>query len=172
MSAANRPFKAYGPFELSGDTKRDLKGSFTEEVDWILAGAWGVYVLGIRYGDSYRVLYIGKTSCENGFQSEIFAGEHKTRIWRRIREIRGTPVVWLLAKPNVGRSGYCCDARVDTQAAMLETMMIMHAKAAKHKLLNHSKTLLSQSISVEGLFGAFPKGRGTDGMKHLRDAIF
>lgn len=174
-SAAIKPFKIYGPFDLPKGPIAAKKGVFAssaEKLDPLLPYAWGVYVLGLRFGASYRVTYIGKTTSRDGFYFEIFAGDHKKSIWAAMDQMRGKQVAWLLAKPKSGKRGFCWDSRVNGFAMLTETLMILHAEAAGHQTLNKSKKLLSAAISVEGLFGPTSSRKLAGGAAALRDAIF
>jgi hypothetical protein len=93
-------------------------------------------------------------------------------IWDPLLNKRtGQLKIWLVAKPTTTGKGYSADWRLRNQAFLLETLFIMHAKAAGNRLINTSKMKSADGISVEGLFGSFKRGKPAAGLIELAEAL-
>ena len=57
------------------------------------------------------------------------------------------------------------------QAFLLETLFIMHAKAAGHTLINRAKMKSAEGIAVEGLFGKRRRGRKPAGLLEISELL-
>lgn len=97
-----------------------------------------MYIIGSTLRDNLRIRYVGMTYYQ-GFEAEVFSQRNCPLIWDRLVGVRTSEVkLWPIAKKNVSGRGYCWDARLERQAFLLESLLIMHAKAAGHKLMNTS----------------------------------
>lgn len=157
---SNDPWNTYGPYVLPKKSRLSWKDRFRDclGMENPLCDAAGVYVIGIRHGSNYRIKYIGMTY-EQGFFLEIFSQRNMSHVWNNItKERSGGIVIWLLAKPKKKHSGFSFNKSMKNQSFLLETLLIMHAKAAGQQLINTSKMKSASGIAVIGLFGAKKKG--------------
>jgi hypothetical protein len=121
---------------------------FDEDLCW----AAGVYVIAIRNGARDRIRYIGMTY-EQGFRAEVFSQRNERDVWSVLDQQKGRQVVWLFVKPTPTGRGFSWDQRVKSQAHLLEQLLIMHARASGHTLVNTKKMKSAEAIAVKGLFG-------------------
>lgn len=157
-----QPWKAYGAFELKKSGKEAWATLFKFAVHQIygLADACGVYIICATHGQNHKIRYVGMTH-QQGFIREIFSQANIKKVWTPLEKEKCSRVsIWLIAKPKIKHSGFSWSAAMKTQSGLLETLFIMHAKAAGHKLINIKKHKAADDISVEGLFGAKIKKRG------------
>lgn len=155
-----RPWQVYGPFELDKKSALTWKQLFHNHVGNQpgLVNATGVYVIAVSNRSSDRIRYIGMTY-KQGFETEIFSQRNIQDVWNAIelQKCRAI-IIWLFAKPNAFHSGFSKDKRIYRQAHLLEDLLIMHARAAGHKLINTKKMKSAEGISVRGLFGTNSRG--------------
>jgi len=107
-----------------------------------------------------------------GFQAEIFSQRNYRILWNELERERSRCIrLWLFAKPLLRRHGFCWDRRLKKQSELLEQLMIMHARAAGHTLINTMKMRAAEGIAVEGLFGANCRGRRSSAVETLSEAL-
>lgn len=157
----DRPWKMYGPFNMDRTDDRSWKRLFRDTTKTVpgIAGARGVYVVGsaARAGD--HIQYIGMTGRQS-FATEMFAPHKIDKVWTMLEGRRSRIVrVWLFAKPKPNGAGFTNDRRLGKQAYLLESLLIMYARAAGHRLVNVKKMKSAIGMSVEGLFGHQGRGR-------------
>ena len=157
----DRCWKIFGPFEMDRADGRSWKKLFcdTAELSLGVSSARGVYVIGTvgRSGDHIR--YVGMTGRQT-FATEMFTPHKIENVWTKLEEGRPRIIkVWLFAKPKPKGSGFTNDKRLEKQAYLLETLLIMYARAAGHKLVNIKKMKSAIGMSVDGLFGHQGPGR-------------
>jgi hypothetical protein len=155
-----RPWTIHGPFPLDKHSSSTWKELLRDEVKKHLGlnEAIGVYVIAVSNRGNDRIRYIGMTYAQ-GFEAEIFSPRNVRDVWDVLQiEKSQTLNIWLFAKPNVSRVGYSTDSGLYRQAHLLEELLIMHAKAAGHKLINTKKMKSAEGIAVKGLFGVRARG--------------
>jgi len=107
-----------------------------------------------------------------GFEAEIFSQRNMTLIWNRISGERNSKIcIWLVAKKTASRRGYSWESRMENESYLLETLFIMHAKAAGHTLINRAKMKSAEGIAVEGLFGKRARGRPSKGLTEIAQLL-
>lgn len=150
-----RPWQIYGPFELDKHNEASWEQLFQEALykHEHLDCAIGVYVIAISNRNRDRIKYIGMTHSQD-FTREVFSQANKIKVWNDIITLRSRTIrLWLFAKPNEDRAGYSTDNRLYKQAHLLEELLIMHAQAAGHELINIKKIKSAEGLAVEGMFG-------------------
>ena len=154
------PWKIYGAFELDKNSPKAWQALFRNAVlsPTGLADAAGVYVIAVTNRERNRIRYIGMTY-KLGFAAEIFSQRNLECVWDIIRLERSKTIrVWLFAKPYPKRPGFSVDRRLYRQAHLLEQLLIMHARAAGHTLINTKKMQSAEGIAAQGLFGTRMRG--------------
>ena len=158
----DRPWKIFGPVLMDRHDERSWKNLFCDTAVSVegIADARGVYVIGTvgRGGDHIR--YIGMTGRQS-FATEMFTPHKLANVWDKLEE-RGQArqvKVWLFAKRSPKGSGFSNDRRLERQAFLLESLLIMYARAAGHQLVNIQKMKSAIGMSVDGLFGHQGPGR-------------
>jgi len=169
----SRPWKLLGPFHIDKHSPLAWKSLFRDATRRYsgLADAVGVYIIGSSIGSTTRIRYVGMTF-DQGFEREVFSQRNCGLVWDPLLDLRtGQVKLWLVAKPTPSGRGYSADWRLKYQAHLLETLFIMHAKAAGHKLLNTKKMKSADGISVSGLFGNRRRGKRAAGLIELANAL-
>ena len=154
-------WKVYGSFELlkKSEYSWSKQFEFAVQAQFGLLDAGGVYIICTTHGTSHRVRYIGMTH-RQGFAKEIFSQANNTKVWSVIETEKCSKItIWLVAKPKVKHSGFAWQKSMENQSYLLETLFIMHAKAAGHNLINIKKMKSADEIAVEGLFGVRKRGK-------------
>lgn len=167
-----RPWKVYGPFELNKHSNDDWCDLLRMECKGFpkLTLARGAYVISVTNGSRDRIRYIGMTDKQD-FLKEIFSARNRQCVWDIIQRERGRIRVYLFAKSNQSRSGYSVDHRLYRQSHLLEELLIMHARAAGHKLINTKKLKSAEGISVSGVFGKFNRGKPSAAVVAMKKAL-
>ena len=154
-------WKVYGSFDLLKKSELSWSKQFELAVSAHsgLFKASGVYVICTTHGGNHRIRYIGMTH-EQGFAKEVFSQANNSKVWKIIEQEKCSKItVWLIAKPKIKQSGFAWHSSMKPQSSLLETLFIMHARAAGHKLINIKKLKAADEIAVEGLFGIRKKGK-------------
>ncbi|MBC7987859.1 MAG: hypothetical protein H7X93_14500 [Sphingomonadaceae bacterium] len=163
----------HGPFELDKHSSLTWKQLFREQTRRYpgLSDAAGVYIIATTNRTKDSICYIGMTHWQ-GFEAEAFSQRNVELVWDVISEMRNRAIkIWLIAKRTPARKGFSWDSRIERQSFLLETLLIMHAKAAGHRLINTSKMKSAEGIAVEGLFGKRKRGRQSAGSTSLASAL-
>jgi hypothetical protein len=169
----SRSWKVYGPFELDKHREEGWCDLFRESTSGVvgLADAAGVYIIAVSNRQSHQIKYIGMTH-QQGFALEIFSQRNRSLVWDQIGDKRSRCItIWLIAKPTPTGRAFSWDQRMERQSFLLETLFIMHAKAAGHALINTSKMKSADGIAVAGLFGAYTRGVRSRGVKELSETL-
>jgi hypothetical protein len=168
-----QPWQVYGSFGLQKNSKKTWQQLFQDAVHPHegLQDAAGVYVICTTHGKNHKIRYVGMTH-QLGFKREIFSAANQSKVWAVIENEKCSAVtIWLIAKPKSKHAGFSWHASMKVQSGYLETLFILHAKAAGHILINNKKMKATDAIAVEGLFGVKKRGRRSQSLKTLADLL-
>lgn len=163
----------HGPFALDKRADCSWKKLLREATKSYrgLADAAGVYLIATTFGRRTRIRYIGMTH-NQGFESEIFSQRNRALVWDRLYDEKNSNIrVWLIAKRTASGKQYCWQSKMANESYLLETLFIMHAKAAGHKLINTAKMKSADGIAVEGLFGKRSRGPKSKGLEEIQSLL-
>src|SRR5579875_211373 len=136
-------FEPFGPFALprkngaiDDSRKKEFWDQVNEECD-SLPEAVGCYILGMRAGKGFKPWYVGKTE-KQCFKDRTWNDKTFRRFESVLRERKGTPVVFLIAKktPEGKFRKALGKNRRSGSIAALEEMLIGTCLQRNPKLLN------------------------------------
>jgi hypothetical protein len=168
---AAQPWTVFGPFEVGRGVCRERRGRLWDSAaDDDLCDAAGVYIIATSIGARVRIAYIGMTH-EQGLSAELFSQRNEREVWPKALARRGRVKVWLFAKRHASRDRYAYTAKLKRQSHLLEQLLIMHARASGHDLVNTKKMKSAVGIAVHGLFGSRPRGRPAQSVLAIGEAL-
>jgi hypothetical protein len=162
-------FEPYGPFKLPRfngkfDRTPKRKKAFWEKVEAenpSLSDAVGCYVFAMKAGQGIRPWYVGKTE-KASFKNETWQPQKLWIYSDAIRDHKGTPVLFLIAK--ITPSGWFRRPakRKDASIAALEEMLIGTCLQRNTKLVNKKATKFLKILQVPGYINDLPGARTTN----------
>ena len=168
---AVRDYGVFGPCDIPRDTSGHVDdkrlAQFWQKAEAMfvdgLAGASGCYIFGVRAGRGATPWYIGQA--KHSFKQECFTDRNLRRYDKILRQGRGTPILFLLARRTpVGRF----QRRLgEAEANRLENLLIDHCLQANSNLLNKRGTAFLKEVRIPGLLNS-PPGPYSQEAKSLR----
>jgi len=173
-------YEVHGPFDVPRVPAGTLisraevrkKGSFWTDIGdryYGLPRAKGIYIFGLRTGGGLTPYYVGKTGAIGGFWSEVFNSRNLYNYSHTINANKGTPIIFLLAKPRASGRGFMRPRKRELE--FLEKMIISKAWEKNNELINVHHVRHLRELVVPGLLGDYGRGTLTKEEQALRQLL-
>lgn len=134
-----------------GKIKKINKSDFWNQTNVVNSGvksAKGIYIFGIKYGNSYKPYYVGKTNRD--FGSEATFSEKLRKYEHCINDVNGSPFIVFIAAKTTKNNGFS-KKNNDKLMCWLEDFFILMAYQRNENLINSAKTKFLREVSISGL---------------------
>ena len=134
-----------------GKIKKINKSDFWNQTDVKNAGvksAKGVYIFGLKYGNSYKPYYVGKTN--RNFGEEATFSEKLRKYEHCINEIKGTPFMVFIAMKTTKNNEFS-KKNNDKLMLWLEDLFIILSYQQNQDLINTAKTKFLRNVCIADL---------------------
>ena len=169
---AKRKYGVFGPFEIPMHAgtrvvdRKQLRDFWEEKVGKNNPGlpdASGCYIFGIHAKAGVAPWYVGQA--KKTFRGECFTDHKRQRYSEALVKKKGTPILLLLAR-QTSRGKFATELK-NSEANLLENMLIQNCLRANREMLNISNTSFFKEAEIPGLLNS-PRGAPSKSTEFLR----